>query len=305
VSTFGPSRLLCFLYPDASRFRPDSQSSASFYFLVATDELPVGNNMGQRFAIFAQFVARNWENLSFVSSHGTGLGTRKDAPVNSDYTTTGTAPVDLDLVRRAQRGDSDAFAALFHAHKTRVYSVCLRMTNNAAEAEDFAQDAFLQVFRKIETFRGDSAFSTWLHRIAVNTVLMCLRKKSLRQVSLDEPYGGADGATIPREYGTKDARLAGCVDRVALASAIKGLPQGYRTMFLLHEVEGYEHREIAEMLGCSVGNSKSQLHKAKLRIRESLAYREAVGPQRSQLRGRATNTQSPHSMQGIRQSVRM
>jgi RNA polymerase sigma-70 factor (ECF subfamily) len=219
-----------------------------------------------------------WENLSFVSSHGPGFETRKDAPVNSDYIATGTAPLDLDLVRRAQRGDSDAFAALFHAHKTRVYSVCLRMTNNAAEAEDFTQDAFLQVFRKIETFRGHSAFSTWLHRIAVNTVLMCLRKKSLRQVSLDEPYGGADGATMPRQYGTKDDRLAGCVDRVALASAIKGLPPGYRTMFLLHEVQGYEHREIAEMLGCSVGNSKSQLHKAKLRLRESLAYSRGGRP---------------------------
>ena len=221
---------------------------------------------------FAQYVARNWKNLSFVSSHDLGLETRKDASVNIDYTTTGTAPLDLDLVRRAQRGDSDAFAALFHAHQTRIYSLCLRMTNNAAEAEDFTQDAFLQVFRKIGTFRGDSAFSTWLHRIAVNTVLMCLRKKTPRQVSLDEPYGGADGATMPREYGTKDDRLAGCVDRVALASAIKGLPHGYRTMFLLHEVQGYEHREIAEMLGCSVGNSKSQLHKAKLRLRESLAY---------------------------------
>ena len=198
--------------------------------------------------------------------------------MNSDYTITGTAPLNLDLVRRAQRGDSDAFAALFHAHKTRIYSLCLRMTNNAAEAEDFAQDAFLQVFRKIGTFRGDSAFSTWLHRIAVNTVLMCLRKKTPRQVSLDEPYAGADGATMPREYGTKDDRLAGCVDRVALASAIKGLPHGYRTMFLLHEVQGYEHREIAEMLGCSVGNSKSQLHKAKLRLRESLAYSRGGRP---------------------------
>ena len=192
--------------------------------------------------------------------------------MNNNYTNTGTDALHSDIVRRAKGGDSDAFAALFHAHKTRIYSLCLRMTNNAAAAEDFTQDAFLQVFRKIGTFRGDSAFSTWLHRIAVNTVLMCLRKKSLRQVSLDEPYGVADGATMPREYGTKDDRLAGCVDRVALASAIKGLPPGYRTMFLLHEVQGYEHREIAEMLGCSVGNSKSQLHKAKLRLRELLAH---------------------------------
>ena len=192
--------------------------------------------------------------------------------MNSDYTTTGTVALDSDLVRRAQQGDLDAFAALFHAQKTRIYSLCLRMTNNAAEAEDVTQDAFLQVFRKIETFRGDSAFSTWLHRIAVNTVLMRLRKKSLRQVSLDEPYRSGDGARMRREFGAKDNRLAGCVDRVALASAIKELPAGCRTMFLLHEVEGYEHQEIAEMLGCSVGNSKSQLHKARLRIRELLAH---------------------------------
>ena len=190
--------------------------------------------------------------------------------MNSD-TATAALPLDPDVVKRAQRGDTDAFSTLFHAHKARIYSVCLRMTNNSAEAEDLTQDAFLQVFRKIATFRGDSAFSTWLHRIAVNTVLMHFRKKSLSQVSLDEPYSSSDGAKIRREYGTKDSRLAGCVDRVALANAIKDLPHGYKTIFLLHEVEGYEHQEIAEMLGCSVGNSKSQLHKAKLRIRELLA----------------------------------
>jgi len=192
--------------------------------------------------------------------------------VNSDSASVGTVPLDPNVVKRAQQGDSDAFAALFHAHKARIYSVCLRMTNNAAEAEDLTQDAFLQVFRKIATFRGDSAFSTWLHRIAVNTVLMHFRKKSLSQVSLDEPYSNSDGARVRREYGARDTRLAGCVDRVALASAIKELPPGYRTIFLLHEVEGYEHQEIAEMLGCSVGNSKSQLHKAKLRIRQLLAH---------------------------------
>lgn len=176
---------------------------------------------------------------------------------------------DLDLVKRAQEGDSDAFASLFYAHKTRIYSVCLRMTNNTAEAEDLTQDAFLQVFRKLATFRGDSALSTWLYRIAVNTVLMHFRKKSLRQVSLDEPMS-QDAKTVKREYGSKDNRLVGSVDRIALGRAIKELPDGYRTIFLLHEVEGYEHQEIAQLLDCSVGNSKSQLHKAKLRIRELL-----------------------------------
>jgi RNA polymerase sigma-70 factor, ECF subfamily len=191
--------------------------------------------------------------------------------VNSDSVITGTVPLGSDLIKRAQDGDSDAFGSLFQAHRARVYSVCLRMTSNAAEAEDLTQDAFLQALRKITKFRGDSAFSTWLHRIAVNTVLMHFRKNSLCQVSLDEPYVDCDGPKVRREYGTRDKGLAGCVDRVALARAMKDLPPGYRTVFLLHEVEGYEHQEIAEMLSCSVGNSKSQLYKAKLRFRELLA----------------------------------
>ena len=177
---------------------------------------------------------------------------------------------DLDLVKRAQEGNADAFAGIFNAHKARIYSVCLRMTNNTAEAEDLTQDAFLQVFRKLATFRGDSALSTWLYRIAVNTVLMHFRKKVLRQVSLDEPYN-QDAKNVRREYGRRDDRLTGSVDRIALARAIQELPHGYRTIFLLHEVEGYEHQEIAELLDCSVGNSKSQLHKAKLRVRELLS----------------------------------
>jgi len=188
--------------------------------------------------------------------------------VTTDTSTIVRFDSDLDLVKRAQQGDADAFASLFHSHKARIYSVCLRMTNNTAEAEDLTQDAFLQVFRKLATFRGDSALSTWLYRIAVNTVLMHFRKKALRQISLDEPYN-QDAKLVRREYG-RDDRLTGSVDRIALARAIKELPDGYRTIFLLHEVEGYEHQEIAELLECSVGNSKSQLHKAKLRIRELL-----------------------------------
>ena len=195
--------------------------------------------------------------------------------------TTDTIPIvrfdsDLNLVRRAQEGDADAFSSLFHQHKARIYSVCLRMTNNTAEAEDLTQDAFLQVFRKLSTFRGDSALSTWLYRIAVNTVLMHFRKKALRQISLDEPYN-QDVKAVRREYGSRDDRLAGSIDRIALARAIRELPDGYRTIFLLHEVEGYEHQEIAELLDCSVGNSKSQLHKAKLRIRELLGKESGQG----------------------------
>jgi RNA polymerase sigma-70 factor (ECF subfamily) len=191
--------------------------------------------------------------------------------VNSDSSTTTRASLDSELVARAQNGDADAFATLFHTHKPRIYSLCLRMTNNTAEAEDVTQEAFLQVFRKLSTFRGDSALSTWLHRIAVNTVLMRFRKKSFSELSLDEPSTkNAEAKPVRREYGTRDGRLAGSIDRLALIQAIRELPEGYRTVFLLHEVEGYEHKEIAAFLGCSTGNSKSQLHKAKMRIRELL-----------------------------------
>jgi RNA polymerase sigma-70 factor, ECF subfamily len=175
------------------------------------------------------------------------------------------------LVKRAQRGDSDAFANIFHVHKPRVYSLCLRMTNNVAEAEDLTQEAFLQVFRKLPTFRGDSALSTWMYRVAVNTVLMYFRKRGRPQLSLDEP-SNQNVKTRKREYGLDDQRLVTSVDRIALARAIKELPDGYRTIFLLHEVEGYEHREIARLLKCSVGNSKSQLHKARLKMREILSH---------------------------------
>jgi RNA polymerase sigma-70 factor, ECF subfamily len=176
---------------------------------------------------------------------------------------------DIELVKRAQQGEPEAFAQLFHAHKAKIYSICLRMTNNTAQAEDLTQDAFLQVFRKLSTFKGNSALSTWLYRIAVNTVLMHFRKKALKQVSLDEP-SSHDSTMVRREYGGRDSRLSGSVDRITLTRAIRDLPPGYRTIFLLHEVEGYEHQEIAKILDCSVGNSKSQLHKAKLRIREFL-----------------------------------
>ncbi len=176
---------------------------------------------------------------------------------------------DADLVRRALEGNEDAFAALFNAHRMKVYTLCLRMTSNTAEAEDLTQDAFLQVFRKLGTFRGQSALSTWLYRVAVNTVLMHFRKKDLRPVSLEELANPETGAP-KREYGAADKRLTTSVDRIALTRALKDLPVGYRTIFLMHEVKGYEHHEIASLLRCSVGNSKSQLHKAKMRMRELL-----------------------------------
>jgi RNA polymerase sigma-70 factor, ECF subfamily len=182
-----------------------------------------------------------------------------------------------ELVRRAQAGDESAFAELFHAHKTKIYGLCLRMTNNTAEAEDLTQEAFLQVFRKLAMFRGDSAIATWLYRIAFNTVLMHFRKKRLPQVSLDKPATCQPGAP-KREHGRLDDRLSFTVDRIALARAIKELPPGSRKIFFLHEIRGFEHHEIASLLSCSVGTSKSQLHKAKMRMRGLLAWQKPTIP---------------------------
>jgi RNA polymerase sigma-70 factor, ECF subfamily len=174
------------------------------------------------------------------------------------------------LVQRAQAGDEQAFAQLFQTHKKRVYSVCLLMTKDIAEAEDLTQEAFMQVFRCVGSFRGDSAFSTWLYRVAVNTVLMKLRRrKAPPLVSLDEPVS-PESPSLRRDVSTPDLRLNGAIDRLALRRAMAELPEGCRQIFALHEVEGYQHHEIAKMLDCSVGNSKSQLHKAKMKMRDLL-----------------------------------
>src|ERR1700730_5479504 len=177
---------------------------------------------------------------------------------------------ELSLVERAQRGDEQAFATLFQLHKKRVYSVCLLMTKDVAEAEDLTQEAFLQVFRSVSSFRGDAAFSTWLYRVAVNTVLMKLRRrKSPPVLSLDEPVS-SESPSLKREVGKQDPSLSGAIDRIALRRALEDLPGGCRQIFDLHEVEGYQHHEIAELLQCSIGNSKSQLHKAKMKMRDLL-----------------------------------
>jgi RNA polymerase sigma-70 factor, ECF subfamily len=145
------------------------------------------------------------------------------------------------------------------------------MTGNHAEAEDFTQEAFLQLYRKIKSFRGESAFSTWLHRLSVNIVLMHFRKKSLAEISLQEllePQQAEEGTK--RELGMTDNVLRGSIERVTLERAIGELPPGYRIIFVLHDIEGYEHNEIAEILSCSIGNSKSQLHKARMKLRTLL-----------------------------------
>jgi RNA polymerase sigma-70 factor, ECF subfamily len=179
---------------------------------------------------------------------------------------------EAEVISKAQEGDIRCFEMLYARHKRRVFSLCLRMAGNYADAEDFTQEAFLQLYRKIKSFRGESAFSTWLHRLSVNIVLMHFGKKGLSEISLQEllePQQSEEGRP-KRELGITDNVLWGSVERVTLERAIEELPPGYRIILVLHDVEGYEHNEIAELLCCSAGNSKSQLHKARMKLRTLL-----------------------------------
>jgi RNA polymerase sigma-70 factor (ECF subfamily) len=178
---------------------------------------------------------------------------------------------EAEAIRRARNGDRSVFEYLYRLHSRRVYALCLRMVGNTAEAEDLTQEAFLLLLRKIHTFRCESAFSTWLHRLAVNLVLMRLRKKSLPIVPIEATPDPDDETFSPTiDIGAPDLLLEGSIDRVNLERCIQRLPVGYRTIFVLHDIEGYEHNEIAGILGRSVGDSKSQLHKARTRLREQL-----------------------------------
>jgi RNA polymerase sigma-70 factor (ECF subfamily) len=172
-------------------------------------------------------------------------------------------PTDLELAQKSAAGDVSAFGDLYRRHFRRVYALCLRMLGNPTEAEDLTQETFIQLFRKIGSFRGDSAFTTWLHRMTVNQVLMHFRRgKSRPEMTTEEGETPVQIVT-----GTENPNAMPIVDRIALENAIAKLPEGYRTVFVLHDVEGHEHGEIASMLGISEGTSKSQLHKARLKLR--------------------------------------
>jgi RNA polymerase sigma-70 factor (ECF subfamily) len=181
-----------------------------------------------------------------------------------------------EVIHKAQQGDASAFEHLYHLHSSRIYALCLRMVGNIAEAEDLTQETFLMLFRKIRTFRGESAFSTWLHRIAVNVVLMRLRRKSWLETSLDDnnpPAGDRDGVSAePTDF---DHVLNGSLDRLNLERAMKQLSPFQKLVVVLHDIQGYKHTEIARMMDWSIGNSKSRLHRARARLREIL--QESLG----------------------------
>jgi RNA polymerase sigma-70 factor, ECF subfamily len=176
------------------------------------------------------------------------------------------AAPDIDLCRLAAAGNIAAFELLYERYNRRTYSLTLRMTGSQTEAEDLTQEVFIQLFRKIGSFRGDSAFSTWLHRLTVNQVLMHFRRRSVKNERT------SDDGEMPEQtvHGTSNPNKMPVVDRIALKNAIAELPNGYRNVFIVHDVEGFEHEEVARMMGISVGTSKSQLHRARLKLRTLL-----------------------------------
>ena len=213
--------------------------------------------------------AEKRRSLNWGARPSTECITKKAAPFASPITSSELN--EAEAIRRAREGDRSVFEYLYRLHSRRVYALCLRMAGNTGEAEDLTQEIFLLLLRKIHTFRGESAFSTWLHRLTVNVVLMRLRKKSPPMVSIEATPDSDDETASPGiNVGTPDLLLEGTLDRLNLARCIAQLPLGYRTIFVLHDIQGYEHNEIAQILGVSIGGSKSQLHKARTRLRELL-----------------------------------
>jgi RNA polymerase sigma-70 factor (ECF subfamily) len=166
-----------------------------------------------------------------------------------------------DTVHQAQRGDHAAFRALYEAHVGRIYALCLRLVGSASEAEEYTQDVFVRAWRRLDTFRGDSAFGTWLHRLAVNEVMQGRRAAARRSARVALP--GDD------DFLGQAATAAAEPDR-DLEGAIARLPQGARQIFVLYDLEGYSHEEIAHLTGVAEGTSKAQLHRARRLLREAL-----------------------------------
>jgi len=167
-----------------------------------------------------------------------------------------------DTVRRAQQGDVDAFERLYRENVDRIYALCLRMSGDAVRAQELTQDVFVRAWEKLAGFEGKSAFSTWLHRLAVNVVLGSRRSEGIR-------VGKVFGTDDLEAYETP-SRPADPGDAVDLERAIATLPPGAKTVFVLHDVEGYKHEEIAELHGIAVGTCKAQLHRARRLLREAL-----------------------------------
>jgi RNA polymerase sigma-70 factor (ECF subfamily) len=206
------------------------------------------------------------------------------------------AKCDAETLALAQAGDHDAFSELYSRYKRRVFSICVRMVHDFSLAEDLTQETFLQMHRKLASFRGDSAFTTWLHRMTVNTVLMHLRKRVLPVDSIDHHMEDLSEGQVGRSFGTRDLTQAGVVDRLAIERAVADLAPGYRSIFLLHDVKGFVHGEIASMLQCTCGNTKSQLYKARRVLRGALSTQ--MGPGAFKPDDRAQSSVRPRTQTG-------
>jgi RNA polymerase sigma-70 factor, ECF subfamily len=182
---------------------------------------------------------------------------------------------EAEAIAQAKNGIAAAFEYIYKTHCGRVFSVCLRMIKNRAEAEDLTQQAFLVLFRKIGTFRGEAGLSTWLHRVTVNIVLMHLRRRKPAEILASDLESDSSDSEVSREHGPSDTSMLGTIERLNLMRAIRKLPPGYKQLFLLHDVMGYRHGEIAELVGCSIGCSKSQVHRARKRLRCLLQGQQA------------------------------
>jgi len=183
----------------------------------------------------------------------------------------GVVTVGTEALARRRRILLSDFGVIYEHYRRKVFFWCLRIARNPEDAEDLTQDAFLLLFRKIETFRGESTFSTWLHRLVTNVALMRLRRKTLPQSSLEEHLEDHEGAlNLYRGLKRFERNMASSVVRIDLDRALEQLPEGYKRVFSLHDREDYTHEEIAGFTGQSVGTSKSQLHKARRRLRQLL-----------------------------------
>jgi RNA polymerase sigma-70 factor, ECF subfamily len=178
-----------------------------------------------------------------------------------------TNRLDEELARLAAAGDTTAFGEIHNRHRGRVYSIALGMTGNEADAEDLTQESFISVFRGISSFRGEASFTTWLYRLVVNEVKMHFRYRSSRPE--DQTSDGE--MPEPEMVIAHHAASVQMIDRLMIEKAMRSLPPGYRAAFILHDLEGYKHRESAQLLGYTDGTSKSQLHKARIRLREVLS----------------------------------
>ena len=237
---------------------PDQATSSGRCVIIPSDDfLNTGNFRG---VSMDSVTAAIEQDLPFGYEKSLELSSLP--PVAAEGVFDSSSP-DLELCQLAASGNIAAFELIYQRYHRRTYSLTLRMTNSQTEAEDLTQEVFIQLFRKIGSFRGDSAFSTWLHRLTVNQVLMHFRRRSVKNEKTSED-GEMPEQTV---VGTANPRKMQVVDRIALKNAIAELPNGYRNVFVLHDVEGYEHEEVARMLNISVGTSKSQLHKARLKLR--------------------------------------